>query len=202
MAINDDTKIGKNNSHIFPKNDAQKCTVGNGAVGDSDYITVEEYGNGVIHKTVLTCTALPISVADEAGQGQYGGVKVYDMPEGLILTLGAVIDGSITMPAPIIDAWDGDIGLGTAAPTDHQTGLGNGILQTTATTQAVSKVAVVDAISAAAALTESAGRCLDGTSTPIDVFLNLLIDDNAAHTAATGSFTGTITLTWVNLGDK
>lgn len=164
-----------------------------------------EQGSGAVHKTILTCTATPLTFGDEAGQGQYGGVKVYDFPAGLLNVLGAVIDGVFTLSAPAIDAWDGDIGLGVEAPTDHQdaankTGL---VLQKTSTTQAVAKVATTDAVSIATALTEAGARWLDGTATAKDLFLNLLVDDNVAHdNTITGTFTGTIAFTWLNLGDK
>lgn len=166
-------------------------------------VVAAEYGNDVLHKTVLTCTATPLTFGDEAGQGQYGGVKVYDFPLGLICTFGAVINGAITLTAPAIDSWNGDIGLGLEAPTDHQdvankTGQ---VMPKVSTTQAVAKVATTDAVSVATALTESGARWLDGTSTAKDLFLNLLVDDNGAHdNTITGAFTGTITILWTNLG--
>lgn len=179
-----------------------RTTVGVGAKNGAT-VTAVEHGDGVIHKTVLTCTATPLTFGDEAGQGQFGGVKVYDFPLGLICCLGAVINGSITLTAPAIDTWNGDIGLGVTVPLDHQdaVNLTGAIMPKVATTQAVSKVAVTDAVSVATALTESGARWLDGTGTAKDLYLNLLIDDNAAHdNTITGTFTGTITLTWMNLG--
>lgn len=180
-------------------------TVGNGAKNGGT-VTAVENGDGVLHKTVLTCASTPIgSIGDEAGQGQYGGVKVYDFPEGLILTLGCVIDGAVTLASPAVDTWDGDIGLGVEAVTDHQDAANKigQILQSTATSTAVSKVATVDAIQIATLLTESGARWRDGTATALDLYLNLLIDDDVAHdNTITGTFTGTITFTWINLGDK
>jgi hypothetical protein len=67
---------------------------------------------------------------------------------------------------------------------------------------ATSKVATVDAVSVATILTESAASWVDGTATAVDMYLNLVVDDDATHTAGTGSFTGTITFIWANLGDK
>lgn len=178
------------------------CRAGLGTKNGST-ISVEEQGDGVVHKTVLTCVNTPLTFGDEAGQGQYGGVKVYDFPKGLIATLGAVINGTMTLTAPAIDTWDGDIGLGVAVVSDHQDAsnkIGQ-VLQKTSTTQAVAKVATVDAVSAATVLTESGARWLNGTSTAIDLYLNLLIDDNGAHdNTITGTFTGTITIVWINLG--
>jgi hypothetical protein len=179
-----------------------ETSAGVGAKNDAS-VTAAEYGDGILHKTVLTCVDTPLTFGDEAGQGQYGGVKVYDFPKGAIAVLGAVINGTMLLTAPAINTWDGDIGLGVEAPTDHQdaankTGL---VLQKTSTTQAVAKLATVDAVSAATALTESGARWLDGTGTAKDLYLNLLVDDNAAHdNTITGKFNGTITFLWINLG--
>ena len=179
-------------------------TLGAGAANGAT-VAATEYGDQAIHKTVLTCVDTPLTFGDEAGQGQYGGVKVYDFPGGLICSLGATIDGVMTLTAPAIDTWDGDIGLGLEAPTDHQdvankTGQ---IMPKVSTTQAVAKVATVDAQSVATALTESGARWLDGTTTAKDLFLNLLVDDNALHdNTIAGTFTGTITFAWINLGDN
>lgn len=158
----------------------------------------------VVHKTVLTCTATDLGAfGDEEGQGQFAGVKVYDWPTGMIQFLGATITGDITLTAPAIDTWNGFVGLGVEAPTDHQdatnkTGL---VMTKVAVTQAVAKVAAVSAASQATALTESGGRWLDGRSSAKDLFLNLLVTDNGAHdNTITGTFTGTITFTWINLG--
>lgn len=168
-------------------------------------IRCEEFGLGdVIHKTVLHCTATPITITDDAGVAQYGGVKVYDFPAGLIKIDGAVIDGAITASiADVNGAWDGDVALGTVTATTGATLTGTeaNILQSTPITTAVANVAVCDAVSAATALTESGARWLDGTSTAIDMFLNFVIDDEAAHTSGTATFTGTISFIWTNLGD-
>jgi len=42
----------------------------------------------------------------------------------------------------------------------------------------------------------------DGTATPIDLFLNMLVDDADQDGGGILSLTGTITITWVNLGDR
>ncbi len=170
------------------------------------YITKVERGDpgGVTHQTVLTCTALPISMADDAGIAQYGGVKVYDFPTGLLMTLGAVVDGALTGYASLIDTFDGDVAIGTVTATTGATLVSTeaDIMPSVALSQAVGEVANCDAVSVAAVLTESGARWLDGTATAKSAFLNFVVDDNAAHGAGTATFTGTITLTWINLGDK
>lgn len=174
-----------------------------GADGGATITTVEE-GDGLWHRTTLTCTATPMTFGDEGGQGQYGGVKVYDFPAGLLLFAAAVIDGSMTLAAPAIDAWAGDVGLGTAAPTDYQSGVnaaGVALLDSTAVGPASTKVAALDALTTATPLTESPVRRIDGTSDAADLYLNLRIDDNAAHDdTITGTFTGTIVFVWCKVG--
>lgn len=157
------------------------------------------------HKTVITCVATPITITDDAAVAQYGGVKLYDFPAGLLFIGGAMIDGALTagVTGTIIDAWNGDVALGTATATTGATLTGTeaDILQSTATTQAVSKVGVCDAVTIATALTESGARHFDGTSTAKDLFLNFVIDDGVTHTAGTAAFTGTVTVIWANIGD-
>lgn len=169
-------------------------------------VGVTEYGDGILHKTVLTCTATPITISDDAGVAQYGGVKVYDFPAGLILTLGAVIDGALTagVTGTIIDAWEGDVALGTATATTGSTLTGTeaDIMPSVAIPAATAKVGACDAVSVATVLSESGARWLDGTGTAKDMFLNFVIDDDATHTAGSATFSGTITIHWINLGDK
>lgn len=167
-------------------------------------VTAVESGDGIWRRTRLTCAATPISISDDAGVAQYGGVKVYDFPEGLICVMGCVIDGALTGYASLIDTFDGDVALGTVTATTGATLTSTeaNILQSTPISQAVGEVATCDAVTAATALTEAGSRWLDGTTTAIDMFLNFVIDDNAAHGAGTATFTGTIEFVWCKIGDK
>lgn len=155
----------------------------------------ETVGPGGIHKTILTCTATPISISDDAGVAQYGGVKVYDFPAGSIAVHGATVVGNLTGYASLIDTFDGDVALGSATATTGATLTGTeaDIMQSHAIAQAVGEVAAVDAASSAPVVAR-------GTAADVDCYLNAVIDDNAAHGAGTATFTGTITLYWSNLG--
>lgn len=173
----------------------------------STSVTAYEYGDGVVHRTVLECNALTVTITDDADVAQYGGVKVYDFPEGMILNFGAQVNGTLTAgtTGTIIDNWDGDVALGTVTATTGATLTGTeaNILQSVAVSAGASdKDGVVDAVSVATALTESGARWLDGTATPIDMFLNFVIDDDASHTAGTAEFTGTVVFLWASLGDN
>jgi len=169
-------------------------------------VTAREFGSGVVHKTVLTLTATPISIADDAGVAQYGGVQLYDFPAGHICTLGATIDASVTLgvTGTIIATWAGGVALGTVVATTGATLISTeaNIMKEVDVAAAVAAVASIDAEAVATVLTESAASWINGTSTPVDLFLNLVVDDDATHTAGTGTITGTVTFFWMNLGDN
>jgi len=174
--------------------------------GSKEGSTVQalENGNGVIFKTTLTCTATPISFTDQAGIVQYSGTKVYTFPGGMILVLGAVIDGVFTGTAPFVDAFVGDVALGTVTASNNATltETEQNILANTEIT-ADAKVAPADAQSAATLLTESAACWLDGTAAEKEMFLNILVDDHDDHIGTLdGTFTGTIEFAWLNIGDN
>ncbi len=186
--------------------DSQSESSTNGVVPTAVAATVvaTEYGDNLMHKTVLTCTAVPVSVTDDAGVAQYGGVQVYTFPLGLIATHGAIISGNLTLGATgtIINTFTGVNALGSVTATTGATLVAGEAtwLQSTANATASSKVAAITSFSIATQLTESGGRIYNGTSTAGPVFLNFAIADDASHTSGTGTFTGTITLLWSNVG--
>lgn len=168
-------------------------------------ITAYEYGD-IAKRTVLECNGLTVTISDDAGVAQYGGVKVYDFPEGMILFKGAQINGQLTggVTGTITNTFAGGVSLGTATATTGATLTSTeaDLLPEVDVAAATSKVATIDAVSVATALTESGARWLDGTATAKDMYLNCVIDDHATHTAGTASFTGTITFHWEHLGDN
>lgn len=180
----------------------------NGTVPDAvkPYVTVQELGDSLVHKTIITCTAVPISLTDDAGVSQYGGVQVYTFPEGLIFTKGAIISGNLTLgvTGTFIDAFTGVNALGSVVATTGSTLITTEAtwLQSTANATAAAKVAAVSSVSVATNLTEASSRCFDGTTTPGKIFLNFAVADDATHTSGTGTFTGTITIAWENIGDR
>lgn len=167
------------------------------------YIVATEYGNSLVHRTVLTCTALPITFALDGTTALYGGKQVYTFPEGLIFTKGAIISGNLTV-AGFINAFTGVNALGSVTATTGATLVSTEAtyLQSTANATAASKVAAISSVSVATALTEASSRIVDGTSTPAPVFLNFAIAYDASNAAGNGTFTGTITFSWEKIGDK
>lgn len=182
---------------------SERTEVGNVPAAVSATVVATEHGDNVIHRTVLTCTALPLSVADDAGVAQYGGVQVYTFPLGLISTLMAKMSGNLTLgvTGTIINTFTGVNALGSVVATTGATLVSTEAtwLQSTANATAATKVAAISSVSIATALTESGGRVFDGRTTAAPMFLNFAIADDATHTAGTGTFTGEISFTWSKL---
>lgn len=186
--------------------DTTEEVLGNGTVPVATVLAFE-HGVGPAKQTYLECNALIVTITDDAGVAQFGGVKVYDFPEGMLLMKGAQLNGILTagVTGTIIDDWDGDVALGTATATTGATLTGTeaDYMPSVAVSAGGSdKDGVVNAASVATALTESGARWHDGTATAMDLFLNFVIDDDASHTAGTASFTGTIVINWEMLGDN
>ncbi len=169
------------------------------------YVTEAFFGNGLCNRSILTCTALPISVADDAGQAQYGGVKVYTFPQGIVRVDGAMYYGSLTMGATgtFIDEYTGVMALGSVTASTGNTLVSTEAtwVQSTAMATAAVKVAVTNNFPVATQVTESGARWYDGHTTAGPVWLNVAIADDATHTAGTGTWTGTIIIDWTVMGD-
>ena len=156
-----------------------------------------------VQRVIITLEDLTIAGIDETGVTAYCSQKIYDFPEGAILMLGATMDLVITKSSLGVDNnAAGDIGLGSVAANNDATPLATteqNIIPNTATLLSGGAMAACHAQSTA---TENA--VLDGTGTAIDVFLNVLVDDGNQDINTTPCdliFNGTITLTFVNLGD-
>lgn len=172
---------------------------GGGTVATTGNAVVDT-NSGSVHTSTFTLSSVALTLtAAGAGVG-FGNVKMYDFPQGHIYIIGAVSDLTITSAdADLADAWDGDIALGTTAD-DNGTLAGTevNIIPSTTTPQATAKATTGDAVSTA---TEHA--IIDGT-TSFDLYLNLLADaaDIADASTAPVAISGTITVTWINLGDN
>jgi hypothetical protein len=170
--------------------------IGQGVSG----VSVVEAGNDIVHQTTIVLGNFPITLRNtETGQG----AKIYAFPEGRIAILGAV--GSIAMVVTSILANTLNTGK------TYNWGLGSttqagGTLATTEqdiipTTNGVSS-ATINVTGAASPGQLAAALQLDGCTTPVDAFLNIGIataDDIDGD--ATVLINGTVTITWMNLGD-
>jgi len=163
----------------------------NGAVA----LTVD----GGMQKTVLTLNALAVAMADAAGVVAFGSKKILDFPAGYIRIDSIVADLAVSKSsAGVIATFDGDFSVGTVAAAGDATLTSTeaDMIASTATPQAVA--GVTTAIGSKLTATD-----LDGTVTPIDMYLNVVVDD-ADHDVTTTPcnllFTGTVTVTWRKMG--
>jgi len=173
---------------------AMKSEYDNGAVV-SGKCTAVEYGNGVVHQTVLTLTLTgtnDIDLADGANHGT--GVKIYDFPAGRILILGAVINGVTAIAGASGGGATLPLAVGTAVGADDATLTLTeaNIIPSTATANGASTFKAALAVEAQ----------FDGATTDaVDLYFNAAVTDAVSASAVTIAVTGTLTITWVNLGD-
>lgn len=167
-------------------------------------VTADETGLGNVHTTVLTFAAQAIALTDVPGTVAYGGMKVYDFPEGAILFKGAVADLAVAKSSSGVNAdWEGDFSLGTAsAAGDASLTIAEAdLIPSTGTPAADQGATTAKGVSTS----NEAPKILDGTAAAKSVYLNFLVDD-ADHDVTTTPcnlvVTGTITISWERLGDK
>lgn len=180
----------------------QITTIGNGSVPASlaPYISVVEKGNGLVHQTVITITAMPVTVAD-ATVGV--GTKIYDFPEGRLFILGGTGSAQFTTTSALASTLNTGVscrwGLGTVTQSNA----------TLATTEQdllpVTTFAASTTINVANAATTSqlaAAAQFDGTATAKDAFFNISVPTATDIDGdATVLVSGSITISWILLGD-
>ncbi|HAA05528.1 MAG TPA: hypothetical protein DCE18_19480, partial [Syntrophobacteraceae bacterium] len=96
-----------------------------------------------------------------------------------------------------LDTAEGDFAFGSAvvAGGGSMTGTEVDIMAQTSWGPATAQVSDMNGGAIATAYLAKAG------TTDLDVYLNVRVDDNAAHITSSGTITGTVTLTWINQGD-
>lgn len=159
-----------------------------------------ELGSGVVHQTVLTLSGV---LQDVVNGTEYQGTKIYSFPAGRILVLGVTASLAPTTTSIIGSTLNsgvtGSLGLGTA--TASATTLASTMVDLLPATAFTSSTTInVAAAAVGAALAASAQ--FDGTTTAKDMFLNSAFATTGDVDAdATMTWAGTVTVTWINLGD-
>ena len=149
--------------------------------------------------TVLTLSALSIALVDNAGVIAHGGKKILDFPKGYISIESVVANLAVTKSsAGVIATFNGAFSLGSVVADTGATLTSTeaDIIASTVTPAATAGVTTANG----AKLTATN---LDGTVTPVDMYLNVVVTDTDHDVTATPCnllFTGTITITWRNMG--
>lgn len=155
---------------------------------------------GIVNQTVFTLSSLAQTVVNGT---EYQGTKIYDFPAGRILVLGVVASISQKTTSELASTLNasstGALSLGTAtASSTTLDGTMANLLPSTAFTSSATVNVAGTAVSGALA----ASAQFDGTATAIDLYVNTAYATTGDVDAdATQTLSGTITVTWINLGD-
>lgn len=151
-------------------------------------------GKSNIHATTLTLASVTLTTTDNGTNGASGNLKVYDLPSGNIVILGAA--GSLTLTG----------GGGVASNSAVVLSVGSVAAGADATLSSTEANIVP---STAATLSSSAGSCnmlstgvavLDGvTSAAADIYLNAAMPDAGSSGDGSLVFSGNLVIDWLNL---
>lgn len=160
-------------------------------------VTVVEYGNTILHKTVLTLAALSVASSEQTTSGAFGTQKVYDFPAGPIQILGCQYDLTLTKVGAGIEADAAVVvGLGSVAAVAGAT-----IASTEGDMIASTAATLAAGVGTAAKHGSLVATAFDGHTTPVDAILNFAMPDAGSTADAAILFSGTIVIHWINLGD-
>ncbi len=160
----------------------------------TDKCTAVEGGDGVLHQTTLTFTlgGTDLNLAD----GDHGtGIKVYDFPAGSIQILGATCNAVVTSTNAEGGGATFPMALGSAVGADDNTLTSTEADIIPSTAIAGGSAKDFHATLAAPILLSNAGGA------NLDLYVNAAITAAVATGAVVITVTGTVTITWINVGD-
>lgn len=162
-------------------------------------VSLEDYGIGGFHTTVISLNATPVTVGNTTG-ASFGSVQLLDFPAGRIHIFGGstVFSRIQWTGEDIVATGSGDFSLGTTTTADAT------LSSTDANIQA--STAMLDPFVGGVGTGSgvfATGAAYDGTATAIDLFLNVIIDDADVENEASDVvlFTGEIRIVWADFGD-
>lgn len=168
-----------------------------GAVCTHVGLTVEEDGGEGFHRTKVIFKDTPM-VLRNTEQGV--GIQIYDFPKGYLYLLGGIGDLTVTtlvlasLNASAACKWGvGTLTQSTTSLTTTEQDLIDATAFTSSATASVANAATTQSMVTPA--------FFDGTTTAINAFFNISVDQGGDIDAdATVLINGTLFLTWVNLG--
>jgi hypothetical protein len=158
---------------------------------------VAQHFDAPIRQSLINVDASVTFTKAGSGAGAYstGALKILDLPEGSIALLGAVSNLTIAIPEVVADTGF-HVSVGTVTK----------VVADAAPTTTEENVMATAAYTAASGVITATGKpkgtwlVSDGTSTPIDLYLNLFSSTEYSGTI-TLKVSGTVLVTWVPLGD-
>lgn len=172
-----------------------------GIAGNVAGLSVETTGRGGAFRTVFTFNAMQLPVTDALA---YASKKIFDFADGMVRIKGGTGKLQFAVlgarPSTINDSASLTWALGSAAASNIilSATMVNVIAKTTRTLDGATT-----ALSTASTANVAAAASLDGTTTAIDLFLNVGFETNTDIDAdGILAITGTITLLWELWGDN
>jgi hypothetical protein len=171
-----------------------------GTVASVAGLSVYHKQSGIVNQTVFTLDNVAQAVVNGT---EYQGTKLFDFPAGRIQILGAIAtiaQKTTSVLASTLNASvTGAVAVGSAAASNVSlTSTMVNIIPSTAFTSSATINVAGTAVSAPLGATTQ----LDGTSTAVPVYINTAYATTGDVDAdATQTLTGTITITWINLGE-
>lgn len=168
-----------------------------GALGVAGLV-VAEYGDDAVHQTVFTLTDVAQAVVNGT---EYQGTQLYQFPRGRLVVLGVTMSiaqkTTSALAGTLNSGSTGAVSLGTV--TASATTLATTMVDLMASTAFTSSTTVNVAGAAVGGVLATAS--FDGHTTAKKMFLNSAFATTGDVDAdATMTWTGTITVTWINLG--
>ena len=212
LSVGGTTTVGS----TFTTQGPSVTTSGCGMVVSVTGLSGVEYGNSVVHKTVLTLTNVTVPITRKAGDSSgYGGIKVYTFPEGWIQPICSHgnltnVDVSVTYDTAgnISDTGSGKWAVGQVVPADHplggssdakilNDGSGNGLVLTDPLVGGIG----VGTPRARMAADFTAAEW-DGSATAKEVWVNLEFDAGDVTTGdSSAGISAVVTIEWSLAGD-
>lgn len=163
-------------------------------------LTLAEFGDTAIHKTVWTFDDVGLFINDSGANGGHGSIKLYEGPQGIIKVIGSSLSLEVVCDSNgLADAATYDFGVGTTA-----TGTDNAALATTEQ-NIINKIEgdlnATGTNNATLGSSFATAVDLDGHTTAVDYFFNVAIEADDASADDTCTVNGTITIVWANFGD-
>ena len=155
-------------------------------------------GAGGVQTVTLNLAATPVAMVDATTAGSQGALKVFSFPAGNLTILGATTELDIARVGTALTATAAVVGaIGTTA-----TSAADATLTTTEANIVPSTVATL-----AAGIGQFDGQstgilALDGTATPVDVYLNFAVPDAGSTGNDSLTVTGRVTLVFSISGDN
>lgn len=166
-------------------------------LGNESYVTITELTKGTVRITKVVAAGLPLTVANVTG-ASFGFEPLVRFPAGKIHFLSSNVEdfswglGHVGNATPIAGTMGGDISLGSTGTTDST------LNSTDANVLASTSY---DPFSTPISANSGINAILDGTATPVTVYLNAVVDDGDVANAASDVLeaNGTFYFVWYRL---